>query len=118
MSITFQEFARRVCVANHALNHADAANNRRPCPQHLIIATSCWGLCGEAGAKTLAVVNAVADEAGLIAAAERDPHTRAVMALVGKTDAHELTTEDWDRYLSGEMVAAAGARPVGLADVV
>lgn len=111
MTITIDEFARRICEANHKMHFANQTDSRVPCGIHLSLAKTSWGLIQPGGAKTLAVICEVADQAGLFDAAARDPHTRAVMNLVGK---NTLTTDDWDRYLSGTQIANAGG-PAALA---
>lgn len=66
MNITVTEFARRICVANHATNHLHQGKpiGTVPCQEHRTIANQSWGLIQTAGHKTLDVILAVARENG------------------------------------------------------
>ena len=57
------EFARRICVANHA--HFGTTGSPVPCGQHIAEANRLWGLSEESGSVTLGVILEVRQEEGL-----------------------------------------------------
>lgn len=65
MDITINEFARRICEANHTINDHGNPSRAIPCMAHLQIARQSWGLIEPAGAKTLGAIIAVAIESGV-----------------------------------------------------